>query len=257
MSEADGVDFYDRYQPQEVAGLPKYAQLRETLLAAIRDGYWVPGAQLPNESTLATITPFSLGTVQKALRELVQAKAIVRRHGHGTFVAEGVIPMLSPVHLCFEDDAGEVLPIYAKVVAQETGLDGKNWVEKLGTNIRNVVKVDRVFAVAEAFECFSRFYIDSDRFPAFVEPQLLDFAGANFKTLLYNRYNVSIGGLDQKLRYEPFPDEVCNELGLEAGTTGVVLEFLASCGNGKPLYFQEAFVPLNSYRLRLGANLKP
>ncbi|WP_449432594.1 GntR family transcriptional regulator [Pseudomonas putida] len=257
MSEVETIDFYDRYQSQEVLGLPKYAQLRETLLAAIQDGYWGPGSQLPNESTLAAITPFSLGTVQKALRELVQAKVIVRRHGHGTFVAEHATPMMSPMHLRFEDSNGEVLPIYAEVVGQETGLDGREWAEKLGAGVRNVVKVDRVFAVQSLFQCFSHFYIDSDRFPAFAETQLLDFAGANFKALLFNRYHISIASLDQKLRCERFPDEVCRQLALEEGTVGAVLEFLAMGSNGRPLYFQEAFVPPNDYRLRLDANLEP
>ncbi|MDD2056654.1 GntR family transcriptional regulator [Pseudomonas sp. GD03860] len=257
MSEVETVDFYDRYQPQEVLGLPKYAQLRETLLAAINDGYWGPGSQLPNESTLAAITPFSLGTVQKALRELVQAKVIVRRHGHGTFVAERAMPMMSPMHLRFEDDAGQVLPIYAEVVGQETGLDGKDWADKLGSNVRNVVKVDRVFAVDELFHCFTHFYIDSDRFPAFAEAELLDFAGANFKALLFNRYHISIASLDQKLRCERFPDEVCQQLALEEGTVGAVLEFHAMGNNGRPLYYQEAFIPPNGYRLRLDANLEP
>ncbi|WP_454827345.1 GntR family transcriptional regulator [Pseudomonas veronii] len=257
MSEIETIDFYDRYQSQEVLGLPKYAQLRETLLAAINDGYWGPGSQLPNESTLATITPFSLGTVQKALRELVQAQVIVRRHGHGTFVAERATPMMSPMHLRFEDNEGRVLPIYAEVVGQETGLDGKEWAYKLGSNVRNVVKVDRVFAVEALFQCFSHFYIDSDRFPTFAETELLDFAGANFKALLYNRYNTSIVSLDQKLRCERFPDEVCQQLELEEGTVGAVLEFLAMGNNGRPLYFQEAFIPPNNYRLRLDANLEP
>ncbi|MBA1187085.1 GntR family transcriptional regulator [Stutzerimonas nitrititolerans] len=257
MSEREAIDFYDRYRPQGVVGLPKYAQLREALLAAINDGYWGPGTQLPNESTLATITPFSLGTVQKALRELVDSKRIVRRHGHGTFVAEAAVPMMSPMHLRFEDDEGNVLPIYAAVVGQESGLDGQLWADKLGANVRNVAKVDRVFTVGEGFHCFSHFFIDGDRFPAFAEAEMLDFAGANFKALLYSRYNVSIHELIQKLRVERFPDDVCNQLELDEGTVGVVLEFHAMSLMGQPLYFQEAFIPANGYRLRLEANLEP
>lgn len=33
-TQVDIVDFYSRYQPREIASLPKYAQLREALLAA-------------------------------------------------------------------------------------------------------------------------------------------------------------------------------------------------------------------------------
>ncbi|MCY1280395.1 GntR family transcriptional regulator [Pseudomonas jinjuensis] len=256
MSEREAIDFYDRYRPHGVMGLPKYVQLREALLAAINDGYWGPGMQLPNESTLASITPFSLGTVQKALRDLVASKTIVRRHGHGTFVAERAVPMLSPMHLRFEDDEGNIFPIYAAVVGQESGLDGQLWADKLGAGVRSVVKVDRVFTVGEGFRCFSHFFIDGDRFPAFAEPEMLDFAGANFKALLYDRYNVRIHELIQKLRVEQFPDEVCRQLELDEGTVGVVLEFHAMSHSAQPIYFQEAFIPPNSYRLRLEANLE-
>lgn len=257
MSEREAIDFYDRYRPQGVVGVPKYVQLRQALLAAIDDGYWGPGTQLPNEATLATITPFSLGTVQKALRELVDSKAIVRRHGHGTFVAERAVPMMSPMHLRFEDEDGSILPIYAKVVGQESGIAGELWSDQLGANVRSVVKVDRTFTVGEAFNCFSHFYIDGDRFPVFAEPEMLDFAGANFKALLYSRYNVNIHELVQKMRVACFPDEVCQQLGLVEGTVGVILEFRAMSLMGQPLYFQEAFIPANPYRLRLEANLEP
>jgi DNA-binding GntR family transcriptional regulator len=59
-------NFYSKYQPVKIDRLPKYAQLREALRAAIEDGYWLPASQLPPEMELIRATPFSLATVQKA-----------------------------------------------------------------------------------------------------------------------------------------------------------------------------------------------
>ena len=60
-------ELVDQYARAVVPGLAKYAQLRETLSAAIRGGHWKPGSQLPPERELARLTRFSLGTVQRAL----------------------------------------------------------------------------------------------------------------------------------------------------------------------------------------------
>ncbi|MEZ2746711.1 GntR family transcriptional regulator [Halopseudomonas bauzanensis] len=254
MAQMDAGDFYERYRPREVAGLPKYAQLREALRAAIADGYWAAGEQLPNESILTTITPCSLGTVQKALRELVQARIIVRRHGHGTFVTDGQAPMMSPMHLRFEDETGDIMPIFATVIAQEADVGAAKWHRYLGDDVRRVAKIDRVFQVDGVFRCFSHFYIDCECYPAFAEPEVKDFPGANFKMLLHQRYNVLIQELHQSLRYERFPDEICECIEVAQGTYGMVLEWRAIGAGGKTIYYQEAFIPPNEYRLRLDAN---
>ena len=90
------MNFYEKYQIVKIAGLPKYAQLREALRAAIEDAYWAPGAQLPPEAELAQTTPFSLGTVQKALQALVEEGIVIRRQGYGSFVSEKRREMYKP-----------------------------------------------------------------------------------------------------------------------------------------------------------------
>lgn len=69
-------------------GLPKYLHLREALLTAIEGGHWKPGAKLPTETELSGLTPYSLGTVQRAMRSLVDDGVVVRRKGIGSFVAK-------------------------------------------------------------------------------------------------------------------------------------------------------------------------
>ena len=45
---------------------------REAVLAAIDQGLWQRGAKLPTESEFVAATPSSLGTVQRAMRELAE-----------------------------------------------------------------------------------------------------------------------------------------------------------------------------------------
>ena len=63
-------DLLRHYGKRGIHGLPKYVHLREALYAAIKAGHWEPGARLPSDSDLTRLTRYSLGTVQRALRDL-------------------------------------------------------------------------------------------------------------------------------------------------------------------------------------------
>ena len=66
--------------------LPLYARLRDVLTRRIAEGAWPPGEALPAESTLAGGYGVSVGTMRKALQQLVDEGLLERRHGSGTFV---------------------------------------------------------------------------------------------------------------------------------------------------------------------------
>src|SRR5512132_3720713 len=93
------MDFTAKFAAPALAGLPKYAQLREMLAAAINSGDWKPGDKMPTEAQLARSTPYSLGTVQKALRALVDDGLVTRTQGSGTFVNEPRQSIDAPLHL--------------------------------------------------------------------------------------------------------------------------------------------------------------
>lgn len=61
--------------------------VRRAVLAEILDGSLAPGSKLPNEDALAERFGVSRATVREALRSLLTANYLTRRHGHGTFVS--------------------------------------------------------------------------------------------------------------------------------------------------------------------------
>lgn len=65
---------------------PLYLQVRDALLARIKDGKWRPGGNLPSEIDLYQEMGVSLGTLRKALGVLEAEQLIVREPGRGTFV---------------------------------------------------------------------------------------------------------------------------------------------------------------------------
>ena len=70
----------------------KYQVVTDALLNEIEAGKWQPGDQLPSEDKLVAQLGYSLGTVQRALRELADLGVVERVHGSGTFVAGARAP---------------------------------------------------------------------------------------------------------------------------------------------------------------------
>src|SRR5438270_13163533 len=61
-------------------------QVRERLLQELAAGKLEPGAKLANESDLAERFAVSRSTIREAVRALVDAGYLARRHGSGTYV---------------------------------------------------------------------------------------------------------------------------------------------------------------------------
>lgn len=67
--------------------LPAYYRLQETLKDKIENGEWKPGESIPPERIIAADSRLSVGTVKKALQNLVYEGLLYRVQGKGTFVA--------------------------------------------------------------------------------------------------------------------------------------------------------------------------
>ena len=241
-SPANLIDGFSRAAPH---GLPKYARLREALHAAIAAGHWKPGDKLPTEQELARVTPFSLGTVQRALRELVDQGIIVRSQGSGTFVAEHRAPIDAPMHLRFLGRQGEprYLPLYPRIVSR-TRISGRGpWSDWLGQSGDNIVRIDRTLSVNDEFDVFSRFYVDAARFPQLASRPQAALDGVNFKDLIGTESGLPITNVHERISWVKFPPEARAFVGMKKGAQALLLESAASAGRSDPVYFLESFIP--------------
>ena len=243
-------EFLDRYQPADIPGLPKYAQLREALLAAIDDGYWAPGQRIPNETVIAASTRYSLGTVQKALNELVHTGVVTRHRGKGTFVAARQGQMNAPLHIRFEDDRGIPLPVFPRIVGRYKTGDSR-LATFLGTEIHHILRIDRVFQIGSIFSVFSSIYLDFNRFPVFDDAVNSELETRNFKNLIRRKYNIAVHRITQSLTLQPLPDNVQAILRLREQVTACRLDLRAVGAAGRGIYYQRAFIPPNPCSLRL------
>jgi GntR family transcriptional regulator len=68
-------------------GMPLYKEVKRLLTQSLAQGEWQPGAVLPSETRLGQRFRVSIGTVRKAIDELVAERILVRHQGRGTFVS--------------------------------------------------------------------------------------------------------------------------------------------------------------------------
>jgi GntR family transcriptional regulator len=66
---------------------PLYREVKRQLMDALAGGEWKPGDAIPPERRLAERYGISIGTVRRAIDELVAENMLIRQQGRGTFVA--------------------------------------------------------------------------------------------------------------------------------------------------------------------------
>ena len=66
---------------------PLYKDVKRQLMEALTRGEWKPGEAIPSERRIAERFGISIGTVRKAIDELVAENILIRQQGRGTFVA--------------------------------------------------------------------------------------------------------------------------------------------------------------------------
>ncbi len=76
-------------EPGTTAGgfQPLYREVKRLLTQSLIEGEWPAGAALPSETRLAGRYNVSIGTLRKAIDELVAERIVTRHQGRGTFVA--------------------------------------------------------------------------------------------------------------------------------------------------------------------------
>lgn len=65
---------------------PRYRLVKQQLTEALREGRWRHGQRIASEPVLAQRHGVSVGTIRKAVGELVAENILVREQGRGTFV---------------------------------------------------------------------------------------------------------------------------------------------------------------------------
>ena len=234
-------NFYQKYRGAALRGATKYAQLREIILAAVENGHFPPGSKLPGEKEITMCTPYSLGTVQRALGDLARQGVVERRHGLGTFVIDKVVV---PLHCRFlSDEEGVFLSIYPRLLKRKRVSGKTPWGQLLAAQGKNIVMIERSIDIGHEFTVYTVFYVNSAAFPLFWTLPVGELDGANLKNILRHQYDIEIEDISYKMKIVKLPKRACEVTGMKAGGKGLWVGIVTSGANQIPLYYHELFIP--------------
>jgi len=77
----------DATVPAVPLSVPLYKEAKRQMMGALTEGEWKPGEAIPSERRLSGRYGISIGTVRKAIDELVAENILIRQQGRGTYVA--------------------------------------------------------------------------------------------------------------------------------------------------------------------------
>lgn len=252
MSAAQAALIFKKHWKPQQQAMAKYAQLVEVVQSAIESRDITPGDRLPTESDFAAGTPFSLGTIQRALRILVGRGVIDRRQGVGSFASDTSSRLVAPLQCrIFDDDWLNYLEVFGRVIGRDEIKKKGPWTRYLGDHVDKVLRVHRLLDVSGEFKVLSRFYIDPGKFGVLAEMPKSRLDGTNFRELLDREFGMAIRGFEHSLRVEFFDKKTAKALDCPEGTSGVVLEIVAVSDGQIPLYFQELYIPPNARTLHI------
>lgn len=235
--------------------VPKYLRLSNAVLDAIESGDFRPGSQIPGERDLTDILPLSLGTIQKAMNDLVEQGVVFRRAGRGTFVtgadensADDKVARGDLVHFRFRAESGDMLlPVYLHVdsiekFAPEGNRRLRPW-QRFLDHDGDFVRIDRLLKVADLFEGVCRFYLPYDRYGSLLDCSTEELSGLTLRDYLNTTYNMPTLRFEHQIGTEILPLEVCQRLGLPSKSSGTLWRIYGRSYRNMPATYQEVYLP--------------
>lgn len=235
------------FMKAENAHPPIYLQTAEMLIREISSGRLLDGEKLPTEREMASDLGIAVGTLRKALEELVSKGLVKRVHGSGNYIQH--TPDIAGVYAFFRLELlkGGGLPT-ARVLSaarKEKGNDLPDFgVSKDGHCIRRVRSLSGVPAAMEEI------WLDGKWADQMNAEELPD--------ALYHYYQKSlgllIGRIEDTVSVAAFPDWTLQDIGRKTGEISGFVERKSMTANGEVVEFSRTW--FNPDRVRYVVRFK-
>lgn len=154
-------------------GAPLYEQVHRAIRNRIQSGEWATREPLPGEAMLSRELGVSVGTIRKAMDQLIKENIVVRERGRGTFVKRGAEWRSNSIfRLCTPDGVPitpEIRTVGSSVLAASAADAAVFRVRSRLSGRPSLLKIDREWSHGGRLVCREAILVESDRFPGLVE----------------------------------------------------------------------------------------
>jgi GntR family transcriptional regulator len=226
---------------------PLYRQVKLQLIELLRQGKWRHGQKTPSEPVLARRFSCSIGTLRRAMGELVSENLLERQQGRGTFVrTHSRDYMLDVFFKIAQRDGSKELPaVEVLSVRRNRATDGE--AKALGIKPRaSVLRIESVLTLHGEPVIFDRMVVARALFPDLTQSQFARRDGTVYG-FFQERYGVSVVRIDEFITAVCADGVVARRLAIRSGTPLLRIERVAFAFRNEPVDVRVRFVRCDRY----------
>jgi GntR family transcriptional regulator len=221
---------------------PLYKEVKNRLTRELAAGDWKPGEAIPSETKLADRFNVSIGTIRKAIDELVAERILLRQQGRGTFVATHTEDrtLFYFFHIVGKDGSREVPTL--ELLSFKRVKAGAVEEEKLGLERgAGVFRIQNLLHLGGGPVVFDEITVPQALFPDLSE----DIFAAREGTIygLYQaRYGISVLRISERLAADHAPARAATLLAIPTDSPALAIKRVAYTYDDTPVEYRVSWV---------------
>lgn len=230
---------------------PVYFKLQKMLQEEIENGRWVPGQIIPPERAIAEKHKLSVGTVKKAILNLVTEGYLYRIQGKGTFVAGMALqPESLRYYRYLEDfnDAEIELQIKLLNLKVTKGIDPINGFLNLRIN-QNLFEINRIFYHGSKPVVYCISYIPQKMFEDLATLPKHKFENIPLYIALEEIYGLPTINNQELISAVPADSATAKKLKIQKGSPVLLIEMLSYTYKQNPYEYRKSYCVTDSRSL--------
>lgn len=228
---------------EENASILAYVRIEQSIRKKIETFVWHPGDKIPSEPELAREYAVSIGTVKKAMQNLVVSGFLYRIQGKGTYVAGSFVrsSKLRFYTTYAKFGVAELLttPRFLRCESQKGSDDVCQY---LGIeNNSQIILLERLLYTEEKPFVFVRSHFEAARFPDLVKVDGLRFEKQALPLIIEKDYATPTMAAEELISSVTIPAEVAKHLHLSEDSSVLFIEMLSMTYSKTPYEYRQSY----------------
>ena len=226
---------------------PLYKEVKRLLTETISAGEWKPGSAIPAEWKLSERFNVAVGTVRKAVDELVSENILIRQQGRGTFVAahNRARLMFHFFHIVRND--GSKLTPEVVMLSFGNGVADAEEAAHLGIKVGSkVFRIRNVLSLADEPVIIDTIVIPQALFPKLTAKIVADRPNTIYH-LYQSAYGITVVRSAERLRARLADAESAELLGMKIRAPLLEIRRVAMTFNDAPVEFRRSLINTEHY----------
>lgn len=232
----------DTLAGNNLTAAPLYREVHWRITRALAEGRWKPGEAIPSESRLAADFSVSIGTIRRAIDELVAGRILVRQQGRGTFVATHTEDrtLFYFFHIVGKNGSRE-FPVSELLWFRRERADAGDETQLGVSRGSRVARVRNLLKLADKPVVLDDITVSTERFKRIDEDTFRSREGTIYG-LYQARYGVNVVRINERLSAAHPPAEIAAILGMRANQPALHIRRIAYTYNDSPVEYRLSWI---------------